>query len=74
MAAKGRFLATCISPQYWFVKYGWVNWIGPNTVEVSEKHPEAARRGTRYFVFKTEAEIRQYFSLFKTVHVGREGH
>ena len=74
MAAKGRFLATCISPQYWFVKYGWVNWIGPNTVEVSEKHPRGGPTWYAILRFKTEAEIRQYFSLFKTVHVGREGH
>jgi SAM-dependent methyltransferase len=72
LAPKGRFLATCIHPNYWFVKYGYVNWVGTNTVEVNEKHPEVARRGARYFLFRTEDEVREYFSLFNTVHLGRE--
>jgi SAM-dependent methyltransferase len=72
LAPKGRFLATCIRPEYWFVKYGWADWIGPNTVEVNDKHPERARRGARYFVFRSEEEIRAYFSAFASVHIGRE--
>lgn len=72
LAPKGRLLATVIRPEYWFIKLGYADWIGPNTVEINERHPEVARRGARYFVFKTEDEIRDYFGAFSKVSIGRE--
>lgn len=72
LAPGGRFLATVIRPDYWFIKLGYVDWIGPNTIEINQLHPETARRGARYFVFKTEDEIREYFAAFATVYIGRE--
>src|SRR5262249_15453159 len=64
MQPGGRLYASMVTPDYWFIKLGYADWIGTHTVELNQDHPEVARRGARYFVFKTEAEIRKYFAAF----------
>ena len=65
-------MATVLHPEYWFFKASRGNWIGENTIQISENHPETARHGAFYFLFKDVEEIQHYFSEFSNVTVGHE--
>jgi SAM-dependent methyltransferase len=68
----GRFFATLIHPDYWYVKLGYVDWVGANTVRINARHPDVAARGAHCLVLKDDAEIRAYFSDFRSVSIGHE--
>lgn len=72
LAPQGKFMATVLHPEYWFFKASRGNWIGENTIQISENHPETARHGAFYFLFKDVEEIQHYFSEFSNVTVGHE--
>lgn len=68
----GRFLATVMRPDYWYMPNGGATWVGEETIEVNENHVEKNRIGARYFVFKDQARIRHYFERFSKIYIGRE--
>ncbi|MEW6533344.1 MAG: class I SAM-dependent methyltransferase [Thermodesulfobacteriota bacterium] len=67
----GRFLATVVRPDYWFIDQGYVDWLSPEVIRVNERHIEKERIGATYFVFQDETHIRQYFSPFARCWIGQ---
>lgn len=68
----GRFMATCMTPDYWYMPLGTADWISDETIRVSERHIEAERHGATYFVFRDEEHIKEYFKDFSKVWIGKE--
>ena len=68
----GRFFATLMTPDYWVLRQGYADWVNDEVIEINQKHVEKARVGARYFVFRDEAHIRDYFSGFSDVWIGSE--
>ena len=68
----GRFMATLMTPDYWYMPLGTAEYVSEETIEVLPNHVEKNRIGARYFVFKDEAHIKSYFSDFSKVWIGKE--
>lgn len=68
----GRFLATVMRPDYWYMPTGGATWVTDEVIEVNETHVEKARIGARYFVFNDEDHINKYFGKFAKIWIGDE--
>lgn len=68
----GRFMATVMTPEYWYMPLGTAKYVTDEVIEVQENHVEKNRIGARYFVFQNEDHIKKYFSKFSKVHIGTE--
>ena len=66
----GKFFFSCIDHGHYFAITKHSNMIGDCCLELSQGFPEPNRRGLRYFLFKDEEQIRQYFDQFAQVQVG----
>lgn len=68
----GRFMATVMTPEYWYMPLGTAKYVTDEVIEVQENHVEENRIGARYFVFQDEEHIKKYFSKFSKIYIGKE--
>jgi len=68
----GRFMATVMTPEYWYMPLGTAKYVTDEVIEVQKNHVETNRIGARYFVFQNEEHIKKYFSKFSKIFIGTE--
>lgn len=68
----GRFVATVMKPDYWFITTGGATWVSDEMIEINRTHCEKERIGATYFVFKDKGHIRTYFKKFAKIYIGQE--
>jgi len=68
---QGRFMATVVRPDCWFVAPKCADRLTSETVRVNENQPEEEKVGATYFVFHDERHIREYFSPFARCWIGQ---
>jgi SAM-dependent methyltransferase len=67
----GYFFFTVLDDDHYIMIHDYARFVGKNTIEIRRNFPEKERHGMRYFFFRTEGEVKEYFSDFSTVRIGK---
>jgi SAM-dependent methyltransferase len=68
---QGHFFFTTVDRDHYFVKSPYSKFIDENCLEITEGFPEKHRVGLRYYVFSGHDQIRDLFSKFGQVKIGK---